>query len=218
MTNGMYYQVDMKNAQSFDEIPLTAGGASDHPRGYQVFVSNDGVNFGSAIASGTGAGVLVTVKFPAQNARFVKVVQTGTATSWWSISEYTSGGGGGGGGGTGGTGSAAAAERAAERAALAAAAAEPVARRRVEPRHRLRRSRRRRRTLPTSTSPVAARSTTPTRSTSGVMNPAPQVVYQSGRLGNFSYALQGYAANSSHTLVPSLRRNVLRRDRFACST
>ncbi|MFF1869470.1 hypothetical protein, partial [Kitasatospora herbaricolor] len=29
-----------------------------------------------------------TADFPAQNARYVKVVQTGTATSWWSVTEF----------------------------------------------------------------------------------------------------------------------------------
>ena len=51
------------------------------------------------MASGSGAGALVTVDFPAQSARYVKVVQTGTATSWWSVTEfnaYTTGGGTGG--------------------------------------------------------------------------------------------------------------------------
>ncbi|HWZ87720.1 MAG TPA: malectin domain-containing carbohydrate-binding protein [Polyangiaceae bacterium] len=206
MTNGMYYQVDMKNAQSFDEISLTAGGASDYPRGYQVFVSNDGVNFGSAIASGTGAGVLVTVKFPAQNARFIKVVQTGTATSWWSISEfnvYTSGGGGGGGGGgTGGTGSGGTggggaggtggggasgggAGGSGGASSLAIDCGGPAAAPYV---------------ADIDFTGGSTINHANTIDVSGVTNPAPQVVYQSGRLGNFSYALQGYAANSSHTL------------------
>ena len=103
MTSGMSFTVDMKAAKTFDELKLDAGGANDYPRGYQVFVSNDGASFGSAIANGTGAGISVTAKFPAQTARFIKVALTAAATSWWSISEFnlftdgSSGSGGSGG-------------------------------------------------------------------------------------------------------------------------
>jgi hypothetical protein len=96
MTSGMFFQVDMGANQTFDEIALdAAGNTNDYPRGYQIFVSTDGTNFGNAIASGTGLSALIAVKFPAQNARFIKVVQTGAASNWWSIAEfnvYTSGG------------------------------------------------------------------------------------------------------------------------------
>ena len=35
---------------------------------------------------------------------------------------------------------------------------------------------------------------------SGVTNPAPMAVYQSGRVGNFTYTIPGFAAGSSHTV------------------
>jgi hypothetical protein len=35
---------------------------------------------------------------------------------------------------------------------------------------------------------------------SGVTNPAPAVVYQSARIGNFSYTIPGFTPNSSHTV------------------
>jgi len=35
---------------------------------------------------------------------------------------------------------------------------------------------------------------------SGVTNPAPMAVYQTARVGNFSYTLPGFAAASSHTV------------------
>ena len=66
-----------------------------------MFTSTDGTNFGTAVATGTGTAAKVTVTFPATTARYVKVVQTGTSTSWWSIAElnvYTNGTTGGGGG------------------------------------------------------------------------------------------------------------------------
>jgi beta-glucosidase len=89
MANGMWFQVDMQSAQTFNQITMDSGGnVNDFARGYQVFVSNDGVNFGAAVATGTGTTALITVPFTAQTARFVRVVQTGAATSWWSIVEF----------------------------------------------------------------------------------------------------------------------------------
>jgi acyl-CoA hydrolase len=95
MANGMWFQVDMQAAQTFDQITMDSGGsANDYARGLQVFVSSDGVDFGAAIASGTGASAVETVQFPTQSARYIKIVQTGAASNWWSIAElnvYTSG-------------------------------------------------------------------------------------------------------------------------------
>jgi beta-glucosidase len=78
----------MLAAQSFCTLTLDAAGSTgDYPRGYQVFVSNDGTNWGAAIATGSGSTQLVTITFAAQTARYIKVVQTGSAGNWWSIAE-----------------------------------------------------------------------------------------------------------------------------------
>lgn len=85
---GQSLTIDMKTPQSFLQIALDAGSSSnDYPRRYEVFVSADGVNFGTAVAKGTGSSPLVTIKFPVQTARYLKVVQTGTASFWWSVHE-----------------------------------------------------------------------------------------------------------------------------------
>ncbi len=87
--NGEFFQVDMQTAKTFKQLTLdAAANPGDYPRGYQVFVSNDGVSFGSAIATGTPTTQLVTVNFATQTARFIKVVQTGAAANWWSVAEF----------------------------------------------------------------------------------------------------------------------------------
>ena len=89
MANGQYFIVDMKSAQTFNKLVMDSTNASgDYARGYAVYVSNDGSNFGSAIASGTGASAVITVSFSAQTARYIKVVETGSSSSWWSINEF----------------------------------------------------------------------------------------------------------------------------------
>jgi hypothetical protein len=88
--NGQFFQVDMLGTKTFKQITLdAAGSAADYPRGYQVFVSNDGAAWGAAIASGTPTTALVTINFATQTARYIKVVQTGTVTpNWWSLYEF----------------------------------------------------------------------------------------------------------------------------------
>jgi F5/8 type C domain/Glycosyl hydrolases family 16/Carbohydrate binding domain len=84
-----WFQVDMKATKSFNSISMDAGTSTgDYPHGYQVFVSNDSANWGSAVASGSGTSQLVTISFAMQSARYIKVVQTGSAGNWWSIHEF----------------------------------------------------------------------------------------------------------------------------------
>ena len=99
MAPGQYVVVDMQAAKTFRRIVMDSTGSNnDYARGYEVYVSNDGVNWGSAIASGTGTGPVITVDFAVQTARYIKIVQTGSASYWWSIHElnvYADGGSGG---------------------------------------------------------------------------------------------------------------------------
>jgi chitodextrinase len=88
MASGQSLTVDMQAVKTFNKLVMDSTGSDqDYARGYQVFVSNDGTNWGSAIATGTGTGPVVTVTFTARSARYIQVVQTGTATSWWSARE-----------------------------------------------------------------------------------------------------------------------------------
>ena len=88
---GEGFQIDMNSKQSFNEIELfQAKAINDYPRAYEVYVSQDGTNWGKPIASGKGIegeATIITLKAPV-DARYVKIVQTGTAdSSWWSIHE-----------------------------------------------------------------------------------------------------------------------------------
>jgi autotransporter-associated beta strand protein len=86
---GQWFQVDMGSAKTFFRIVLDAGTSSgDYPQDYQVNVSNDGVNWGSPVASGAGSAAVTTISFPSQTARYIRVTQTGTSGGWWSIHEF----------------------------------------------------------------------------------------------------------------------------------
>ncbi len=86
---GEWFQVDIGGAQSFSGIILNAGtSTNDYPRQFQVYVSNDGNTWGNPVAAGTGTSALITASFPPQTARYIKVVQTGKSSNWWSMAEF----------------------------------------------------------------------------------------------------------------------------------
>lgn len=86
---GQWFQVDMLTPQTFVQVTLDATGSNlDYARKYSVYVSNDGATWGAAIASGTGTTAVTTIQFPVQTARYLRVVQTGTTTNWWSIYDF----------------------------------------------------------------------------------------------------------------------------------
>ncbi|SFT05706.1 carbohydrate-binding protein [Paenibacillus sp. BC26] len=87
-TNGMWYQVDMGASQTFNKIKMNLFN-NDYPVAYSIYVSNDGTNWGSSIASGTGSSGTMEVNFSPQSARYIKIVQTGSSTTnYWAMSEF----------------------------------------------------------------------------------------------------------------------------------
>jgi hypothetical protein len=88
--NGQWFMIDMKANNTINKIRLdTTGSPNDYPRGYQVFVSTDGTNFGSSIASGAGSSAVTDIAFADKTARYIKIVQTGSAPgNYWSIHEF----------------------------------------------------------------------------------------------------------------------------------
>ena len=83
---GMYWQVNLGSAQSFDEIELDSGGfTQDYARAYEVQVSNDGTDF-TDVYNGTGTGSPETANFAAQTAQYIRVVlEERSTTNWWSL-------------------------------------------------------------------------------------------------------------------------------------
>jgi glucosylceramidase len=98
-TPGLWFQVNMILPRSFNSISIDAGSNSgDYPRAYLVFVSLDGANWGQSIASGDStsqgsgsyvdAGQTVNISFPTHFARYIRVVDIGSAANWWSLDEF----------------------------------------------------------------------------------------------------------------------------------
>jgi len=87
---GQWFQVDMKQEQSFHRIVLDNTWALwDSPTEYSVSVSQDGTNWGKPIATGSGELGITSIVFPEQRARYIRITQTGTNSTYnWSIYEF----------------------------------------------------------------------------------------------------------------------------------
>jgi hypothetical protein len=87
-TNGQWFQVDLSSPQTFFQVEMDSGtSAGDYAHGYQLYVSNDGLNWGSPLAVGSGSSQGVSVTFANQTARYIRVIQTGSSSRWWSLHE-----------------------------------------------------------------------------------------------------------------------------------
>jgi alpha-L-rhamnosidase len=86
---GQWFQVDMKQPQTFHKIVLDNTWALwDSPNQYAVTVSQDGTTWNEPIATGSGELGITTITFPQQTARYIRVTQTGTNPRYrWSIFE-----------------------------------------------------------------------------------------------------------------------------------
>jgi fibronectin type 3 domain-containing protein len=89
MVPGQYFAIDMKSAKQISRLSITLpAGNNDYARGYEIYISQDGIDWGTAVASGAGSASIIVDFEQALTAQFVKVVQTGSAGSWWAVDEF----------------------------------------------------------------------------------------------------------------------------------
>lgn len=88
---GQTFTINMKESKMVERIVMVTNNGShfnlDFPRGYEIHLSDDGVTWGDAVASGAGSHLGTTdIAFTRQAAKFIRVTQTGgDAFYWWSI-------------------------------------------------------------------------------------------------------------------------------------
>ncbi|MEV0635937.1 discoidin domain-containing protein [Streptomyces sp. NPDC050619] len=87
--SGDWFQIDLGSPTSFNKIVLDTGvdNSFDYVTRYQIYVSNDGVDWGSAIASGSGGIGKVAVTLPTRTAQYIRIVSTAASGFWWSIGD-----------------------------------------------------------------------------------------------------------------------------------
>jgi len=88
MKNGMWFRVDLGSVQDFDKIELkNSPDSKNYPKSYEVYVSNNGVDWVNKIANGTGSPVTI-INFTPRKARYIRIVQTGKdKDNEWRIGE-----------------------------------------------------------------------------------------------------------------------------------
>jgi len=88
---GDWIIVDMKTPQKFSVIELQQGrSANDFPRGYAVYLSKDGKDWGNPVITGEGIkGDATVITFPSSvETRYIKIALTKDVSTWWSIHEF----------------------------------------------------------------------------------------------------------------------------------
>lgn len=85
--SGEYLQVDLGKEHSIEAVEMDYTLSSyDYPRGYELYVSDDASNW-KRIASGKGKLEKTKIEFAKVNARYIKILQTGSGGNYWSIQE-----------------------------------------------------------------------------------------------------------------------------------
>jgi hypothetical protein len=89
MKPGDWFMVDLGYEDYITSIMLDAGPeGSDQPRGYELYVSLDGDNWGHPVAKGADPqNRKFTITCDKAYGRYIKIVQTGTNGPYWSINE-----------------------------------------------------------------------------------------------------------------------------------
>ncbi|MGA5360524.1 discoidin domain-containing protein [Streptomyces purpurascens] len=88
-TSGDWFQIDLGSPTSFNKIVIDTGvnNSFDYVTKYQIYVSNDGADWGSAIASGSGGIGKIAVTLPTRTAQYIRIVSTAASGFWWSIGD-----------------------------------------------------------------------------------------------------------------------------------
>lgn len=83
---GQWFQIDLGASRTVKQLDLDAN-SNDWPRAWEVRLSDDGTTWSDPVASGTGKDAYLSIPLGKRTARFIRVVQTGSADAWWSVAE-----------------------------------------------------------------------------------------------------------------------------------
>ena len=90
MQPGDSFTIDLGSEHTVAGVTLdAAASAGDYPRGYEVYVSFDGGQWGKSVTTGGSDNPVTAIQFPGPvRARYLKIVQTGSVPNlFWSIHE-----------------------------------------------------------------------------------------------------------------------------------
>ncbi|HTJ50056.1 MAG TPA: glycosyl hydrolase family 28-related protein [Cyclobacteriaceae bacterium] len=86
--SGQWFTINFGKPEKLEQIILdVTKSPSDSPQKYQLFVSDNGTDWYGPGVSGAGADLMTVISFPSTTVQYVRIVQTGSKGSWWSIHE-----------------------------------------------------------------------------------------------------------------------------------
>jgi glucosylceramidase len=84
---GQYLQVDLGRRTTFDRVSVDSGGnLGDFARAWTLEASDDGITW-RTLATGASTGQLTEIDVPRTRARWLRITNTGTSGSWWSVAD-----------------------------------------------------------------------------------------------------------------------------------
>jgi hypothetical protein len=83
-TSGQWFQLDLGSPTYLSGVALVAASATTFPAAYSVSVSIDNVHW-TTVPSTAGTGQYMSIMFPVQWARFVRITLTGGSTNVWDV-------------------------------------------------------------------------------------------------------------------------------------
>jgi uncharacterized protein YjdB len=86
--SGQWFVINFNKAEKIEQILLdVAASPGDSPKGFSMYVSDNGINWYGPALNGVGTDVMTILSFPSTSVQYVKIVQTGTKSNYWSIHE-----------------------------------------------------------------------------------------------------------------------------------
>lgn len=87
--DGQFFLVDFNESHTINRVVLnTSGSSNDYPRGYELQVSTNGLNFTTIAAGEPSPSGITTINFSDRTVGMVRIMQTGSDNRfWWSIHE-----------------------------------------------------------------------------------------------------------------------------------
>ncbi len=86
--SGQWFVVNFNKSQKIEQLLLdVAASPGDSPKSYEMYVSDNGINWYGPAVAGSGAEVMTVISFPTTTVQYVKILQTGTKGNYWSIHE-----------------------------------------------------------------------------------------------------------------------------------
>jgi hypothetical protein len=86
---GQWFMVDLGKPETFDTIVLENYWAPyDYPKGYELFLSDNGNTWGSAVVVNKGRQGMTKIDVGTRTSQFIKLQLTEESTYWWSIFDF----------------------------------------------------------------------------------------------------------------------------------